>query len=110
MNDDVTAMTKAAEVEGRAYSAPALEKGLDILEMLCQAEAPLSMKDIAQQLGRSVGELYRMLAVLIDRKYVTQIGDSYYITTKLFPCRTTTRPRTGCSPRQCRSCRSCRAS
>lgn len=84
MNDDVTAMTKAAEVEGRAYSAPALEKGLDILEMLCQAEAPLSMKDIAQQLGRSVGELYRMLAVLIDRKYVTQIGDSYYITTKLF--------------------------
>jgi DNA-binding IclR family transcriptional regulator len=83
-NDDLSASTKAAEVEGRAYSAPALEKGLDILEMLCQADAPLSMKDIAQQLGRSVGELYRMLAVLIDRRYVAQVGDNYYITTKLF--------------------------
>ncbi|MFK4446486.1 DNA-binding IclR family transcriptional regulator [Caballeronia udeis] len=80
----VNADIKAADAEGRAYSAPALEKGLDILEMLCQAEAPSSMKDIAQQLGRSVGELYRMLAVLIDRRYVAQVGDSYYITTKLF--------------------------
>jgi DNA-binding IclR family transcriptional regulator len=84
MKDDVTEVTKAGEAEGRAYSAPALEKGLDILEMLCQADAPVTMKDIALQLGRSVGELYRMLAVLIDRKYVAQIGDSYYITTKLF--------------------------
>jgi DNA-binding IclR family transcriptional regulator len=74
----------AAEGEGRGYSAPALEKGLDILEILCQADAPLSMKDISQQLGRSVGELYRMVAVLVSRQYVAQVGDSYYITTRLF--------------------------
>ena len=77
-------LTKGSEAEGRGYSAPALEKGLDILEMLCQADAPLSMKDIAQQLGRSVGELYRMLAVLIARGYVAQVGENYYITTKLY--------------------------
>lgn len=83
-SDDVVQSTKTAESESRGYSAPALEKGLDILEMLCQAEAPVSMKDIAHQLGRSIGELYRMLAVLIERHYVAQTGDNYYITTKLF--------------------------
>jgi DNA-binding IclR family transcriptional regulator len=74
-----------AETERRAYSAPALEKGLDILEMLCRSEQPLPQKEIAQQLGRSVGEIYRMLTCLIDRDYVTQVDDgSYTITTKLF--------------------------
>ena len=51
----------AAEPEGPAYAAPALEKGLDILEMLCRSEQPLSQTQIAQELGRSVGEIYRML-------------------------------------------------
>jgi DNA-binding IclR family transcriptional regulator len=74
----------AAEPEGRAYAAPALEKGLDILEMLCRSEQPLSQTQIAQELGRSVGEIYRMLACLVSRNYVVQIGDSYTITTKLF--------------------------
>jgi DNA-binding IclR family transcriptional regulator len=74
----------AAEPEGPAYAAPALEKGLDILEMLCRSEQPLSQTQIAQELGRSVGEIYRMLACLVSRNYVVQIGDSYTITTKLF--------------------------
>jgi DNA-binding IclR family transcriptional regulator len=82
-NDEVDA-AKITDAEARNYSAPALEKGLDILEMLCRTEAPLSQKDIAQQLGRSVGEIYRMLAVLVSRNYVTQLDDTYYITTKLF--------------------------
>jgi DNA-binding IclR family transcriptional regulator len=74
----------AAEPEGPAYAAPALEKGLDILEMLCRSEQPLSQTQIAQELGRSVGEIYRMLACLVSRNYVVQIDDSYTITTKLF--------------------------
>ncbi|MFL9913195.1 IclR family transcriptional regulator [Paraburkholderia sp. RL17-337-BIB-A] len=84
MKDEVTDTVKAAEAEGRSYSAPALEKGLDILEMLCHTEAPLSQREIAQQLGRSVGEIYRMITVLVNRNYVTQVDDSYCITTKLF--------------------------
>jgi DNA-binding IclR family transcriptional regulator len=75
----------APESERRAYSAPALEKGLDILEMLCRSEQPMSQKEIAVKLGRSVGEIYRMVACLADRGYVTQIDDSSYtVTTKLF--------------------------
>lgn len=71
--------------ERRSYSAPALEKGLDILEMLCRSEQPLSQKEMAVKLGRSVGEIYRMVACLAERSYVTQVDDnSYTVTTKLF--------------------------
>ena len=73
-----------AEAEGPAYAAPALEKGLDILEMLCRSERLLSQKEIALELDRSVGEIYRMLACLVGRNYVVQVGDGYAATTKLF--------------------------
>jgi DNA-binding IclR family transcriptional regulator len=79
------AETEAIEAERRSYSAPALEKGLDILELLCRHERPMSQKEMAKSLGRSVGEIYRMVACLVDRNYVAQVDDSSYtITTKLF--------------------------
>jgi DNA-binding IclR family transcriptional regulator len=70
--------------DGPAYQAPALEKGLDIIELLAQSAAPLSRSDIAGKLGRSVGELYRMLHQLVQRNYIALVGDSYVLTTKLF--------------------------
>ena len=69
---------------GPIYSAPALEKGLDIIEMLCRSEKPLSQKEIAKNLGRSVGEIYRMLSCLVNRNYVVYSEDNYHITTKIF--------------------------
>jgi DNA-binding IclR family transcriptional regulator len=69
---------------GPAYQAPALEKGLDIIELLAQSGTPLSRSDIAGKLGRSVGELYRMLHQLVQRNYIALAGDSYVLTTKLF--------------------------
>lgn len=66
------------------YAAPALDKGLDILELLCSIETPLSQKEIAQRLGRTVGEIYRMLTSLVARNYVAVFEDNYFITTKLF--------------------------
>ena len=75
---------KAAPPSGPTYSAPALEKGLDILEVLCRSNVPLSQTSIAEELGRSVSEIYRMLTCLIDRGYVLNISDTYAITTKLF--------------------------
>lgn len=81
VNIDVTSV----EIERRTYSAPALEKGLDILEILCRSEGALSQKDIAKTLGRSIGEIYRMMSCLVDRNYVAQVDESSYtITTKLF--------------------------
>jgi len=75
----------SVEIERRTYSAPALEKGLDILEILCESEGALTQKEIAKSLGRSVGEIYRMLSCLVDRNYVAQVDEnSFTVTTKLF--------------------------
>lgn len=77
--------SSASDSERRNYAAPALEKGLDILEILCRSERPMTQKELAKSLGRSVGEIYRMVACLVDRNYVSQIDDNYFtITTKLF--------------------------
>lgn len=85
MKDDLNEAKTLAEAEGRSYSAPALEKGLDILETLCRSDKPLSQKDLAQHLGRSVGEIYRMIACLVNRNYVALVDETTYsITTKLF--------------------------
>jgi DNA-binding IclR family transcriptional regulator len=68
------------------YRAPALEKGLDILEVLARAPAPLSMAQISERVGRSKGEIFRMLQVLEERKYITRRpGDEgYTLTNRLF--------------------------
>lgn len=70
--------------ENGAYSAPALDKGLDILEVLCKSENGLTQQEIAAQLGRKLGEIYRMLNCLVERNYVSNYGNVYTITTKLF--------------------------
>jgi DNA-binding IclR family transcriptional regulator len=51
---------------------------------LLRAAGPLSQKEIAQELGRSVSALYRMIASLVERGYVVNIDDKFYVTTKLF--------------------------
>ena len=70
----------------RRYSAPALEKGLDILELLSGEENGLSQTEIARALTRSVSEIFRMLVVLEERGYVAIDPDSdrYGLTTWLF--------------------------
>jgi len=56
MKDDA-GEAATVDAESRMYAAPALEKGLDILEVLCRSERPLTQKEIAQILGRSIGEI-----------------------------------------------------
>ncbi|TRX43114.1 IclR family transcriptional regulator [Flavobacterium restrictum] len=70
--------------ENGAYSAPALDKGLDILEVLCKSENGLTQQEISGQLGRKLGEIYRMLNCLVQRNYVANYGNVYTITSKLF--------------------------
>jgi DNA-binding IclR family transcriptional regulator len=54
----------------RRYAAPALDKGLDILEHLASEMVPLGQLEIARALGRTPGEIYRMLMCLEERGYV----------------------------------------
>jgi DNA-binding IclR family transcriptional regulator len=70
--------------ENSNYSAPALDKGLDILEALCQCENGLTQQEIATRLKRKLGEIYRMLNCLVQRNYVANYGNTYTITSKLF--------------------------
>jgi DNA-binding IclR family transcriptional regulator len=74
------------ETRQRKYSAPALEKGLDILELLAARGAPLTMSQMAAELGRSLGELFRMVEALIHRGYIAQAddGEGLELTNKLF--------------------------
>jgi DNA-binding IclR family transcriptional regulator len=67
------------------YRAPALDKGLDILELLAETDDGLSQAEIAKALDRSPNEIYRMLDRLVRRDYVRRTpGDRYEITLKLF--------------------------
>src|SRR3546814_12514548 len=51
------------------YSAPALEKGLEIIELLAAERRPMSTRAIAERLGRSKGEIFRVVFVLVERGY-----------------------------------------
>ena len=68
------------------YRAPALDKGLDILELLAGADQPLSIAEISEGVSRSRGEIFRMLQVLEERDYITRgQGDiGYSLTPRLF--------------------------
>ena len=56
--------------QSKSYSAPALEKGLDILELLSNSAEGLSQAEIAGKLNKSVNEIYRMITTLRNREYV----------------------------------------
>ncbi len=73
----------ADELEPK-YRAPALEKGLDILELLSRHPEPMTSSQIATMLGRSVSELFRMILALEYRGYISQVADGYALTNKLF--------------------------
>ena len=60
----------AAEDEERKYSAPALEKGFDIIELLAAAPDGLTSSEIAQRLGRSLSEIFRILVVMERRDWL----------------------------------------
>ncbi|MBB5712270.1 IclR family transcriptional regulator [Sphingomonas xinjiangensis] len=68
------------------YRAPALEKGLDILELLATEPRPMTLTRIVNSLGRSHGELFRMVQVLEHRGYIEPdpSNEGYRLTDRLF--------------------------
>jgi DNA-binding IclR family transcriptional regulator len=71
---------------GARYRAPALEKGLDILQLLTGEREPLTLSAICQRLDRSHGEIFRMVQVLQARGFIDQDAnsDGYFLTDLLF--------------------------
>lgn len=70
----------------RNYSAPALEKGLDILELFASTPEGLTVSEVARRLDRTVSEIFRMILCLQARGYLAQsaTNDSYHLTLRLF--------------------------
>ncbi len=68
------------------YAAPALDKGLDILELLAAEQHALTLKAMAAALGRSKGEIFRMVMVLLERGYIARDAetDAFSLTNRLF--------------------------
>ncbi|TPW27544.1 IclR family transcriptional regulator [Pararhizobium mangrovi] len=68
------------------YAAPALVKGLEIIELLAHRESPMTHAEIAKALGRSKSELFRMLVTLQERGYLHRDTetDTFTITDRLF--------------------------
>ena len=52
------------------YAAPAIDKALDILELLADRSGGMSQLDIARAIGRSPGQVFRPLMRLERRGYV----------------------------------------
>jgi DNA-binding IclR family transcriptional regulator len=67
------------------YATPALEKGLDVLELLARQPQGLTKSEIARELDRTVSEIFRMLLCLQRRGYIAQATEERFsLTLKLF--------------------------
>lgn len=78
---EVTKMTD----DKPSYSAPALEKGLDILELLANTGRSMGTRQIAGELGRSKNEIFRMVHVLLERGYIQRdASEGLMLSNKLF--------------------------
>ena len=65
--------------------APALDRGLAILESLAQTTDPLTLTQIAQRLEYSVSEIQRVVNVLRQRRYLVRDSQgAYRISSKLY--------------------------
>ena len=68
------------------YRAPALAKGLEILELLVEERGALPLTEICERLAKSRNEIFRMIHVLEQKQYIcrdsTETG--FELTNKLF--------------------------
>jgi DNA-binding IclR family transcriptional regulator len=59
-----------------SYSAPALEKGFDVVELLATEPAGLTISEIAARLGLSISQIFRMIVVMERRGWLLKERES----------------------------------
>jgi len=67
-----------AEGAAQLYAVPALEKALDVLELLSQAQQALGLNQIAEALNRSHPALFRITVCLHNRGYLLRDASGRY--------------------------------
>jgi len=78
-------MTDTKSKSRAEYAAPALERALDILELLAATAGEMTISEIGQGLGRSVSEVFRITIVMERRGWLNKNlqNDKYGITYKM---------------------------
>jgi DNA-binding IclR family transcriptional regulator len=83
--DFMSEMRTVARSDAERYAVPALEKGLDVLEVLSGSHSGMTLKDIAAALGRTSPEIFRVLRCLLARGYLLRDDSQRLrVSTKLF--------------------------
>ena len=84
-NADEAKATGRKPAQKQAYGAPALEKGIDVLELLAGMSRGVSQSEIAQLLGRSLQEVYRVVMVLERRGFIQRRPgeDGYFLSNRM---------------------------
>lgn len=68
----------------RTYSAPALEKGFNVIELLAETPHGLTISEIAQRLGLSISEIFRVIMVMERRAWLRKgPGDRFRVTPRV---------------------------
>jgi ribose transport system substrate-binding protein len=62
----------------RLYLIPILSKALDVIELLEQHHAPLTLEDVYQKTHISKTSVYRILKTLVHRGYLAQSQNGQY--------------------------------
>lgn len=90
----------AVKTKTPAYSAPALEKGIDVIELLGSEPSGLSISEMAARMGRSISELFRVVVVLDRRGWLHKdpAGDKYRVTYHLLEVAHRATPAQGLTP------------
>jgi DNA-binding IclR family transcriptional regulator len=69
-------------MQGRTtYSAPALEKGFNVVELLAREKKGLTVSEIAAGIGLSLPEIFRIIVVMERRGWLRKSSDDKYSVT-----------------------------
>lgn len=70
----------------REYSAPAVDRALDILEFMAEHHRPFGATEIARELKVPLNSVFRILKRLTEREYTTQdpVSGGYQLSTRIF--------------------------
>ncbi|MDD9746857.1 MULTISPECIES: IclR family transcriptional regulator [Marinovum] len=77
----------ASKQAGRKKSGvPAVEKALDVLELLADVPQGMTMNELVDAMDRTMGEIYRIVIYLTDRGFLRQdqVSSRYALTLKMF--------------------------
>jgi DNA-binding IclR family transcriptional regulator len=70
--------------KGGAYSAPALEKGFSVVELLADHPQGLTISEITARMGLSMSEIFRVIMVMEKSGWLKRgAGDRFRVTTKV---------------------------